>query len=122
MAATATLRWGMFRSIARAVRRSARPGAPGLVERLAAVPRLARARLRGEYRGVSPREMLLLGGALLYVLSPVDLVPEALFSVFGLGDDAVVVAWIAAALIHHTDDFLAWEQRRAQTIPGEVIG
>lgn len=121
MAATATLRWGMFRSIARAVRRSARPGAPGLGERLAAVPRLARARVRGDYAGVSGKDLLLLAGAILYVVSPVDLMPEALFSVFGLGDDAVVVAWIAAALIHHTDDFLAWERQRAQTIPGDVI-
>ncbi|HET8602080.1 MAG TPA: YkvA family protein [Segeticoccus sp.] len=122
MAATATLRWGMFRSIAKAIRRSTRPGAPGLAERLAAVPRLARARIKGEYTGVSGRELLLLAGALLYVISPVDLMPEALFGLFGLGDDAVVVAWIAAALIHHTDDFLEWERRRAQTIPGQVIG
>lgn len=121
MAATATLRWGAFRSLVTAVRRATRSGAPGLGERVAALPRLTRATLRGDYHGTSGRQLLLLVGAVLYVLSPVDLVPEALFSVFGLGDDAVVVAWIAACLVNETDRFMEWERGRARTIPGEVI-
>ena len=33
--------------------------------------------------------------ATAYVISPIDLIPEAIFLVFGLADDAVVVAWLA---------------------------
>ena len=35
-------------------------------------------------------------GAVAYVVSPIDLIPELALSVFGLADDAVVVSWIAA--------------------------
>jgi hypothetical protein len=45
--------------LARAMRDSARPGVPGFGERLAAMPRLAGAVLRGRYQGI--RGGLLLG-------------------------------------------------------------
>lgn len=36
--------------------------------------------------------------AMLYVLSPIDLVPEAVFAVFGLVDDAAVLVFLARAV------------------------
>ena len=66
------------------------------------------------------------------MLSPFDLVPEAFLSIFGFADDALVVSWIAAALVNETETFLAWERgpegvRRgspapADTVPGHVVG
>jgi hypothetical protein len=47
------------------------------------------------------------------VLSPVDLVPEAVLPFIGLADDAMVVAWLAAQLLGETDGFLRWERERA---------
>jgi uncharacterized membrane protein YkvA (DUF1232 family) len=62
-----------------------------------------------------------------YVVSPVDLMPEAVLGVFGLGDDAVVVTWVAITVVNLTEDFLAWEgarpRRRApDVVPGDVVG
>ncbi len=37
--------------------------------------------------------------AALYVLSPVDLVPEAIFAMFGLVDDAAVLVFLARAVL-----------------------
>jgi uncharacterized membrane protein YkvA (DUF1232 family) len=72
----------------------------------------------------------------------VDVFPEALFSILGFADDAMVASWIAATLVNETEAFLAWErggspQRedwsaaggangdtdpRGRTVPGQVVG
>jgi uncharacterized membrane protein YkvA (DUF1232 family) len=128
MAAT---RWGVFRTLATAVRTATRPGSPGLGERMAALPRLVRATLRGDYAGTTKGRLFMIAAALAYVVSPFDLVPEAFLTVFGLADDAMVVSWIAASLVNETESFLAWERSgdavRAQartphdTVPGRVV-
>ena len=107
-------RWGMFRALGLAVRAATRPGAPGMGERLAAVPRMARAALRGEYAGLTRGRLLGMLAAVLYIVSPVDLVPEGLFTVFGLADDAMLVTWLASALVNDTEAFLHWERGLSQ--------
>jgi uncharacterized membrane protein YkvA (DUF1232 family) len=59
--------------------------------------------------------------ALLYVVSPVDFVPELVLPFIGLADDAVVISWIAVALINDTESFLDWERDRDLTVHGDVI-
>ena len=107
---TRATRLSAFRSIFSAIRIASRPGSVGMGERLASLPRLVRATLRGEYTATSRGRLLAMLGAVLYVVSPVDLVPEALLSVVGLADDAVVLSWIAAAVVTETESFLAWER------------
>ncbi|MDR6865304.1 YkvA family protein [Phycicoccus sp. 3266] len=107
---TRATRLNAFRSIFSALRIASRPGSAGMGERLASLPRLARATFSGEYTGSSRGRLLAMVGAVLYVVSPVDLVPEAFLSVLGLADDAVVLSWIAAAVVNETESFLAWER------------
>ena len=52
---------------------------------------------------------------------PIDLVPELLLPFLGLGDDALVIGWIAASLINETESFLTWEREREGTVRREVI-
>ena len=99
-------RWGMIRALGLALRAATRPGAPGMGERLSALPRMVRAAMRGEYAGVTRGRLLGMLGALLYVVSPVDLVPESLFTIFGLADDALLVTWLASSLVNDTEAFL----------------
>ena len=103
-------RWGMIRALGLALRAATRPGAPGMGERLSALPRMVRAAMRGEYAGVTRGRLLGMLGALLYVVSPVDLVPESLFTIFGLADDALLVTWLASSLVNDTEAFLTWER------------
>ena len=56
-----------------------------------------------------------------YALSPVDLIPELVLPLIGLGDDAVVIGWIAVALINETESFLSWERDRDLTLHEDVI-
>ena len=105
-----------LRSLAGALRLAMRPGGPSLAARASALPRLIRATLKGEYPGTSVSNLLLLVGAVGYVLSPIDLLPEAILGPIGLADDAFVVSWLVKNLVAETEDFLAWE-RSAGTGP-----
>jgi uncharacterized membrane protein YkvA (DUF1232 family) len=97
-----------------------KPGTPGLGKRLGAIPRMIRATMRGEYDGKGRLSMM--GVSALYILSPIDLVPEAFLLVLGLVDDAAVATYLAGAVLDETERFLEWERRRAQVIPGHVVG
>jgi uncharacterized membrane protein YkvA (DUF1232 family) len=103
-------RTAAFRALFRALATGSR-GGPSLGRRLAALPRLVRASLRGEYDGAARLAMMAV--AALYVVSPVDLVPEALLLAVGLVDDVVLVSWLAGAVLSETERFLRWEARRS---------
>jgi uncharacterized membrane protein YkvA (DUF1232 family) len=87
---------------------------------LRAFPRLVRATLAGTYPGMSRSRLLLMLAGVAYILSPVDLMPELLLTVFGLGDDALVAAWLAGTALAESQSYLQWERTRARVIPGEV--
>jgi uncharacterized membrane protein YkvA (DUF1232 family) len=111
-----------FVALARALRASGRPGSPGIGAHLGAVPRMLQLGLSGRYPGLGKGRVLLVLLGLLYILSPVDLMPEVLLGPFGLGDDAFVAAWIAGALLGETDSFLRWEAQGAgRVVTGDVI-
>jgi uncharacterized membrane protein YkvA (DUF1232 family) len=107
------------RSAFTALLRTFKPGTPGLGRRLAAIPRLISASMRGEYDGRSRLAMMAVSAA--YIISPIDLVPEGALLLVGLVDDAAVAAWFAGALMDETERFLEWEKQRAKTIPGRVV-
>jgi uncharacterized membrane protein YkvA (DUF1232 family) len=64
---------------------------------------------RGSYPGLSRSRLALLALAAVYIVSPIDLVPEAFLLALGLADDAAVAAWLASQLLGETDRFLAWK-------------
>jgi uncharacterized membrane protein YkvA (DUF1232 family) len=84
-------------------------GGPGLFRRLGALPRLVGARFRGEYRGVAWGRLIAMAVALVYLVSPVDFVPEAIFGFLGLGDDGVVLLWLVGTVFDEAERYLAWE-------------
>jgi uncharacterized membrane protein YkvA (DUF1232 family) len=96
-----------------------KPGTPGLGKRLAAIPRMVAATMRGEYDGKGRLGMLVLSGA--YILSPIDLVPEAFLLILGLVDDAAVAVYFAGALMDETERFLQWEQDRDAVLQGHLV-
>lgn len=129
-----TTRVATVRSLVTAVRLATRPGGPSIPERMGAVPRLVRATVAGHYTGTSVAKLLMLLGAAGYLVSPVDLMPEALLGPLGLADDAMVLSWLASQLVNETEDFLAWERGFAgaqsrpasnpaagRTVPGDVV-
>ena len=73
-----------------------------------AMLRLIRAYYRGEYRAVAMTTLLIIVAAVIYVVNPLDLIPDW---VPGLGflDDAFIIAVAVRQTRQALDDFMAWE-------------
>jgi uncharacterized membrane protein YkvA (DUF1232 family) len=69
--------------------------------------------------------LFLMAAASLYILSPLDAIPELFTAFIGLIDDAFVVTWLTGALLSETERFLEWEATKKTgargVIQGEVI-
>jgi len=101
-------------------------GPTGFVARVGSIPRMVRDVFRGDYDGLSRKRVLLMVLAVVYIVSPVDLLPEALLTIPGLADDAAVAAWLIASLLGATSAYRMWENGRISAddphvVPGEVI-
>ena len=105
-----------FRALWRAVVAGRQPGAPDFGDRLRSLPRMIGAAVSGKYAELGRGRLALLALALAYLVSPVDLVPEALLGLLGLGDDAVVALWLGGALLVETDRFLDWERQQPTVV------
>ncbi|GAB3799003.1 YkvA family protein [Micromonospora zhanjiangensis] len=111
-------RTAAFTALARALTSGAR-GGPSLSTRLAALPRMIRATSRGEYDG--GMRLALMAAATAYVVSPIDFVPEMFLAIFGLADDALMITWLAGAVLAETGRFLEWEAARHRVVPGHAV-
>ena len=69
--------------------------------------RLVVAYARGNYRDIPVDSLALVVGGLIYVVSPLDLIPD--FLPGGFIDDAAVVVWIVKSVRDELDSFRAWE-------------
>jgi uncharacterized membrane protein YkvA (DUF1232 family) len=83
---------------------SLRDDVPGLI-------RLVRAYAAGEYRRLPWKSVMLVVGALVYFVTPLDLIPDILIGT-GFLDDAVVVAYVLKAIRDDLARFADWEATR----------
>jgi uncharacterized membrane protein YkvA (DUF1232 family) len=75
--------------------------------------------LLGRWTGMTRGRLALMALALLYIVSPVDLLPEAVLTIPGLADDAVVAGWLITSLFGATSAYLAWGDQH-ETVPGRA--
>ena len=73
-----------------------------------AMLRLIRAYYRREYRNVSTQNLVMIVGAIIYILNPLDLIPDWIVGL-GFADDAVILAFAVRRTRQTLDDFMAWE-------------
>lgn len=71
-------------------------------QRVACLPGLVRDTVNGQYDGLGRGRLAMMVVALVYIVSPVDLLPEALLTLPGMMDDAAVAAWLIASLMGAT--------------------
>ncbi len=74
--------------------------------------RLVRAYANGSYRTVSNKSILIGIGVLLYLVTPLDLIPDFI-PVLGLLDDISLMAWFVDAFQKEINNFKAWETNQA---------
>ena len=75
---------------------------------LMAMIRLIRAYHQGEYRDISSSHLLTMVTALIYFVSPFDVIPDSV-PVIGHIDDAMVVRLALKSVAADLDTFMAWE-------------
>ncbi|SEN05634.1 YkvA family protein [Nonomuraea pusilla] len=109
--ARAAAAWRTYREVTK-------PGSPALMTRVRAIPRLVRAVMRGEYAGMGKGKLALLGLGVVYILSPIDVVPDFLMLI-GVADDFGVFLWLIASLLGESGRYV--EHERA-VIQGRVEG
>jgi uncharacterized membrane protein YkvA (DUF1232 family) len=73
-----------------------------------AMLRLIRAYYRREYRNVPTQSLVMIVGAIIYILNPFDLIPDWIAGL-GFADDAVVLAFAVRRTRETLDDFMTWE-------------
>lgn len=78
-----------------------------VLEDIKTMARLVTAYAKGNYRDVPIEEMVIVVAALIYVISPIDLFPDAIPG--GLIDDVAVVAFVLKTVHEQLDRFRAWE-------------
>lgn len=122
MSASATSRragrTAAFTTLFRALTRRGGPGAPGPAARIRALPSLVGDAWRGSYPHLGKGRLAGFVLALAYLVSPVDVVPEALLALFGLTDDAVVALWLGGSLLAEADRYLSWRRQTPVVLDG----
>ena len=75
---------------------------------LMAMIRLIRAYHQGEYRDISSQNLLIVLAAIIYFISPFDVIPDSV-PILGHIDDALVVRIALESVRADLDTFMAWE-------------
>lgn len=86
-----------------------------LADQIKRLGRLVRAYANGSYRDISVGNIVLVVAAILYFVTPLDLVPDALPGA-GFVDDATILAFVLARLDGELAQFAAWERAGAITV------
>ena len=66
--------------------------------------------VKGHYKPKSKANIIIGVGAVIYAVSPIDLIPEILTGPFGLLDDFVILGYGIKKVNKEIDRFLLWEK------------
>lgn len=83
----------------------------GFFERVRTLLRMLRAYINGEYREIPWKSLLMIIGALIYFLMPLDLIPDFI-PVTGLADDISIIFIVFNTINEDIEAFLEYEQTR----------
>jgi uncharacterized membrane protein YkvA (DUF1232 family) len=81
------------------------------------ITRMIGAFVKGDYTDISKWNIALSLAAILYLILPLDIVPDFLF--MGLLDDIAIIGWLYKRLSSEIQEFLEWED--AQKIQVKVV-
>lgn len=78
-------------------------------EKFGVVYRLFKAYASGKYRDIPWKSLLLITAALIYFVSPIDLIPDVLVGI-GFTDDFAILLMVYKAVHSEVEKFLDWEK------------
>ncbi|WP_230407016.1 YkvA family protein [Pontibacter cellulosilyticus] len=74
--------------------------------------RLVKAYMKGDYRNVATKSLLVGVAVLLYLVTPIDIIPDFIPGL-GLLDDLSLIAWFVNAFQTEISKFRDWEEDRS---------
>ncbi|MDE3719911.1 YkvA family protein [Nocardiopsis sp. N85] len=84
-------------------------------QRVGAVPRMLGAKMRGRYPEMSAAKLFGMFALVLYIVSPIDFIPELFVPLLGLTDDVGAAVWLTTMVLGESERFIEKERRdRAQ--------
>lgn len=92
----------------------------GFIERVKTLIRMLRAYISGEYRQLPWKSLLMILGALIYFMMPLDLIPDFI-PVTGLADDISIIFLVFGSINEDILDFLEHEKTRKQDLSDEQL-
>ncbi|MGO1052211.1 YkvA family protein [Crossiella sp. CA198] len=101
--------------IIRTIRRRKGLGSPSTVQRVRALPRMLRAMRQRRYPAPPWSKRLFWIAGIIYIISPIDLLPEVFLPIIGLTDDVGLGAFLLAQLRAETGRFV--EAERGRPVP-----
>lgn len=78
------------------------------ITRIKVIIRMIKSYRKGVYRDLEWQTLVLLVAALVYFITPIDLIPDFI-PITGYIDDITVVVWIYNKLKTEIDKYIAWE-------------
>ncbi|WP_042463241.1 YkvA family protein [Neobacillus dielmonensis] len=73
-----------------------------------------RAWIKGEYKEIPTRSIIMIIAGILYFVSPVDLVPDFIAGL-GLVDDAAVIGFVLKSISKDLEKFKSWKEQEEST-------
>lgn len=80
------------------------------VDRVKVIIRMIKSYKSGEYRAIRWQSILLLVAALVYFVTPIDLIPDFI-PLTGYLDDLTVIVWVYNKLKEEIDNYILWEEQ-----------
>ena len=81
-------------------------------EKTGIIIRMLRAYSKGEYTDISKLNIAMTLGAILYLIAPIDLIPD--FLPLGLVDDVALLLWVFNNTKKEVEEFLLWEDSQKE--------
>ena len=101
----------LLRVVEKASRKQAAVGAAprltAVLQELKAMLDLLKAWANGAYTGISKANLLLIAGAVVYFLTPTDVLPDFILGA-GYVDDAMVITWAISTVREELEKFKRW--------------
>lgn len=87
----------------------------GFFAKVRTLLRMLRSYINGEYRHIPWKSLLMIIGALIYFLMPIDLIPD-IIPVAGLADDISIIFLVFGSINEDIEGFLEYEQSKGAPI------
>lgn len=92
-----------------------------MVERIRLIPAMLADSFAGRFPMLSRTRLAVLLLGVLYIVSPIDVVPESALMLLGLTDDVLVAGWLAATTLDAAGDYAMWRKAKAYPVQSTVV-